>query len=108
MAETPSKATPAKATAPAPTERPEAAGNLATDGDVIGSTAVPGVDVDAHDKALKDAGSSDPEDHQIPQGNFYAPHLEGAGTILPGGGYGPPLPDPQVQRKNADEDYQVK
>jgi hypothetical protein len=36
------------------------------------------------------------------------PSTVGAGTILPGGGYGPPLPDPQVQRKNADEDYQVK
>jgi hypothetical protein len=82
--------------------------NLATEGDVIGSTAVPGTDVDAQDAAIKEAGSWRGEDHQIDEGNFDNPALRGAGTILPGGGYGPPLPDPQVQRKAADPDYQVK
>jgi hypothetical protein len=57
---------------------------------------------------VKDAGSDDREDHVIDEGVFVDPSTVGAGTILPGGGYGPPLPDPQVQRKNADEDYQVK
>lgn len=128
---TPAKATPAKATAasaPAPAEQDSAvraydpapdfdrakkgdsteAGNLALESDVVGSTPVPGVDVAEQDAAIKEAGSADPADHQIREGNFYAPHLEGAGTILPGGGYGPPLPDPQVQRAKADEDYTVK
>ena len=107
---TPTKATPARTTAPAGTEDTKAqdAGNLATDGDVVGSTAVPGVDVDKHDAAIKDAGTSDPADHVIEEGVFYDPSTVGAGTILPGGGYGDPLPDPQVQRRDADSDYQVK
>lgn len=116
---TPAKTTPAKTTpapaAPAPDEIDQApkgdsreGGNLAVDGDVVGSTSVPGADVDAQDAAIKEAGSWAAEDHVIDEGNFHDPALQGAGTILPGGGYGPPLPDPQVQRKNADPDYQVK
>jgi len=115
MAETP-KTTAPKTTTPAPAPAPKAtedtqakdAGNLATDGDVVGSTAVPGVDVEAQDQAIKDAGSSNREDHVIEEGVFIDPSTVGAGTILPGGGYGDPLPDPQVQRKNADEDYKIK
>jgi hypothetical protein len=84
------------------------AGNVATDGDVVSSTAVPGVDVDEQDSAIKERGSWSAEDHVVDEGVFHNPALVGAGTILPGGGYGPPLPDPQVQRKNEDEDYQVK
>jgi hypothetical protein len=119
MATEAGKSTPTKTTTPAraaTTPAPDAiedtkgqeAGNLATDGDVVGSTAVPGVDVDAQDQAIKDAGSTDRSDHVIEEGVFIDPSTVGAGTILPGGGYGDPLPDPQVQRKNADEDYQVK
>lgn len=103
---TPAKSTPAPKATPATEDKD--AGNLATDGDVIGSTAVPGTDVDKHDAAIKEAGSDDAADHVIDEGKFVDPATVGAGTILPGGGYGPPLPDPQVQRKNADEDYQVK
>lgn len=131
---TPAKATPAKATttpAPAPAPEPQTtggvraydpapkydraekgdpaeAGNLALEADVLGSAPVAGVDLDEHDAAVKEAGSWAAEDHVIPEGNFHDPALQGAGTILPGGGYGPPLPDPQVQRAKADEDYQVK
>ena len=119
---TPAKTTATKATpastapaAPAPDEIDQApkgdstdGGNLATDGDVVGSTAVPGTNVDEQDAAIKEAGSWAAEDHVIDEGNFHDPALQGAGTILPGGGYGPPLPDPQVQRRNADPDYQVK
>lgn len=114
------KSTPAKAAAPAPpTPAPDEidqapkgdstdAGNLATDGDVVTGAAVPGTDPEEHKKVLEEAGSWDAADHVIDEGNFHDPALQGAGTILPDGSYGPPLPDPQVQRKNADPDYQVK
>jgi len=88
--------------------RSEDAGNIATAGDVISSTAVEGTDQEEHKAALESAGSWDAKDHVIEEGNFHDPALQGAGTILPDGSYGPSLPDPQVQRKNADPDYQVK
>ncbi len=105
---TAAKATPSVAAPSGQVEDNAKAGNVATDGDVISGAAVPGTDPEEHKAKLEEAASADRDDHVIGEGVFIDASTVGAGTILPDGTYGDPLPDPQVQRKNADPDYQVK
>ena len=39
-----------------------------------------------------------PEEHTVEGQTFYNAALTGSGTINPDGTYGPPLPDPTIQR----------
>jgi hypothetical protein len=46
----------------------------------------------------KEVPEATPENSTMDGQSFYAPHLTGSGTLMGDGTYGPPIPDPVVQR----------